>query len=100
MYHAFLALGPSVLLFSGFTCIIICDPGGVMGVDLKWNSPSTAAHTDSFGLSPWGQTMLTLKSHCSSDQHQYDTGKDGGSEAVIDLKHDLYVCTAFLAGAQ
>ena len=27
-------------------------------------------------------------------------GNDWGSEAVIDLKHDLYVCKAFLAEAQ
>lgn len=100
MYHAFLALRPNTRLFSGFTYTSICDPGGAMGVASKWNSPSMAAHADSFGLSLWGRTMLTLRSHCSSNLHQYDMGKDGGSEAVIDLKHDLYVCTAFSAGAQ
>ena len=89
MYHAFLALRLNVRLLSGFTCISICDPGGAIGVESKWNPPSIAAHAESFVFFLWGRKMLTLRPHCSSSLHQYDMGKDGGSEAVMDLKHDL-----------
>ena len=89
MYYAFLALRLNVCLLSSFTCIIICDPGGAIDVESKWNSPSIAAHADNFGFCLWGRIMMTLRSHCSNSLHQYDMGNDGGSEAVMDLNHDL-----------
>ena len=44
--------------------------------------------------------MLVLRSHCSSNLHHSLIRKLGGREASIDLKHALYVCTAFSADRQ
>ena len=66
-------------------------PGGAIGVLLKWNSPSVAAHADSLGFCLQGRTMFTDRSICSKRWHQYDIGNAAGSNAVVDLKQDLYV---------
>ena len=50
MYHAFFALKLNVFLRFGFLCINIYEPGGVMRVELKGNSPSMAAHDDKRGF--------------------------------------------------
>ena len=100
MYHALFTLRPKVERASGFTCINIDEPGSAIGVESKWKSPSMPAHADSLGFWRKGRTMLTLKSHCSKSLHQYKIGNAGGNEAMVDLKHDLYVSTALSAGAQ
>ena len=88
MYHAFFALKPNVLLRFGFLCINISEPGGAMGVALKWNSPSMAAHADRRGFCLHFLTMLTLKS-IGRSMHQYAMGKVGGRDAIVDFTHDL-----------
>ena len=89
MYHAFFALYPNVFLRPGFSCINISEPAGAMGVKSKWYSPSMAAHVDSSGFCLHLRTMLTLRSIYGSSLHQSAVGDVGGSEAMVDLMHDL-----------
>ena len=98
-YHAFLAFSPHEGLSPG-SCMSIDDPGGAIGVYSKKNSPSHAAHADILGFMRYGRTMLTERSHWSISRHQYAMGKSGGSDAMMDLKQALYVCTALSAGLQ
>jgi hypothetical protein len=67
----------------------ISEPGGAIGVELKKNSPSQAAHAESKGFWRHGRTIFVLRSHCSSNLHHNPIGKLGGREASIDLKRDL-----------
>ena len=73
----------------GFSCINISKPAGEIGVESKWYSPSMAVHTKSSGFCLHMRTMLTLRSICGSSLHQSAMGNVGGSEAMVDLIHDL-----------
>ena len=89
MYHAFFVLYPNVRLRPGFSCINISEPAGAIGVESNWYSPSMADHADSSGFFLHLQTMLTLRLICGSSLHQSAMGNVGGSEAMVDLMHDL-----------
>jgi hypothetical protein len=96
----FLAFRPNVRRFVGISCISICDYGGAVGIEAKWTWSSIAAQADSLGFCLCSCTMLTLMMHCSNSRYPDAMEKDGGREAVIDLKHGLYVWAAFSVGVK
>ena len=100
MYHTFVVVWSQLLLLLGLLCISISVPGGAIGVESKWKSPSHAAHADSRGFYLHALTMLTLRSTYSHNRHQYPIGNLSGRDVVVDLKHTLYICTAFSADEQ
>ena len=83
------ALYPNVCLRPGFSCITISEPAGAIGVESKWYLTSMATHAESSGFCLHLRTMLTLRSICGSSLHQSAMGNVGGSEAMVDLMHDL-----------
>ena len=89
MYHAFFVLKPNVFPQFGFLSINISDTGGAMGVALKFNFPSVAAHADRRGFCLHFLTMLTLNSIWGRSLHQYAMGKVGGRDSIVDFTHDL-----------
>ena len=60
-----------------------------MGVASKWYSPSIADHADNNGFCWHALIILTLKSICGSNLHQYAIGKVGGNDANVDFTYDL-----------
>ena len=82
MYRAFFVLWPNVVLLSGLSYINIAVPGGATGVYLKWKSPSVATHANSFWVLPTRGCDV-------------DTQVNMGRDAVVDLRHGLYVWIIF-----
>ena len=91
MYHAFFVLYPHVLRLFGFSCINISNPGGAMGVALKWYSPSMASHAKRCGFCLHLRTILTDKFTWSVKRHQYAIGKVGGRDAIVNFITDFHV---------
>ena len=85
MYHALFVLKPNVLLWFGFSCINISEPGRAIDVLLKWNSPSMVAYADRRGFCMYFLTTETMKSILGRRLHQHAMGKVGGRDAIVDL---------------
>ena len=66
MYHPSAPCGAQVLLASGFSLMIILQPGGESGVLLKSNVPSSAVYADIFVLRLDFLSKFNFNMHYSS----------------------------------
>ena len=74
-YHTFTPCDSQVPLTVGFSCTIICVPGGTRGLALQLNSPCSWAYPDNFGFMCNFRSKLSMRLTCGRTQHHKCSGK-------------------------
>ena len=99
-YHPFTPCADQVPLTVGFSCIIICVPGGGIGVVMWFNSPWSWAYPDNFGFMHNFWSKLSLRLTCGRSQHHRCSGNSvwvlANPEIKCSLKFRMARSTEFM----
>lgn len=78
-------------------CVIMCEPGGAIGLCMKLYSPCNAVCADIFGDMFDGRSKLRVRTSCGMRRHHRCIGKAGGRDDNPAMKWSLKVCMALSA---